>query len=93
MREQGKHRKPRWWWWAGRKRGQQEVSQPLGFLSLLIDGDDRQAHQLTEQAYEEGLRGGAGYYQVLCGRVIPVASMVTPPGHPCPSCQQLGART
>lgn len=91
MPERGKHHQPRRWWWLG--RGRQQVSRPRSVLGLLVDGDDTQAHQLTPESYEAGLRAGTGCYQVLCGRVIAAASMVTPPGRPCLSCQELGAGT
>lgn len=85
MWRRGKHHKPRWW----RPDRDEEGRRPRRHLSCLVDGDDRQEHLITDEAYQEGLRAGRGAYQVLCGRVVAVASMVTPPGRRCQACQRL----
>lgn len=46
-------------------------------------------HWATEEAFEEDLRAHTGYYRVLCGREIAIASMVTPPGFFCEPCTML----
>jgi hypothetical protein len=54
----------------------------------MVEGSTGLEHWVTPEAYEQGMREGTGFYVVLCGRRIPVASMVTPPGPCCLPCQQ-----
>ncbi|MGH3868856.1 MAG: hypothetical protein ACRDQ4_22605 [Pseudonocardiaceae bacterium] len=58
------------------------------------DGGQRWVGDLvTSEAFEAGLREGAGGYEVLCGRRIASASMVTEPDCYCRPCQVIGAWT
>ena len=86
----GKHHIPRRWWPWWRKR---EPPAPRRHLSCIVDGSDGQEHLITDEAYAQGMEEGTGHYQVLCGSVIAVASMVTPPGRRCLSCHTLEAIT
>lgn len=90
----GRHHqsKPPWWhlgsWWQ-RARGREHPVSPPRRLNEVVSGDDRVVHWATEEAFEEDLRAGTGYYRVLCGREIAIASMVTPPGFFCEPCNVL----
>jgi hypothetical protein len=92
----GKHHTP-WWWRLGalwRRRGgrHHQESPPPGYLSEMVDGSDGWAHLVTVEAYAQGLREGTGFFTVLCGRRIPVASMAAPPDYRCVPCHELGGR-
>lgn len=89
-----KHGNQLWWrlgalWWRLGGRHHQE-SPPPRYLSEMVDGSDGWAHLITVEAYEQGLQDGTGFYAVLCGLQIPVASMAAPPEHRCFSCHELG---
>lgn len=58
----------------------------------MVDGRDGWAHLITVEAYEQGLRDHTGFFTVLCGLRIPVASMAAPPEHRCFPCHELGGR-
>jgi len=77
----GKHRKPPWW-----RRARQAPQPP--HLTELVDSDGT-AHYGTDDAFEEGWREGSGYYWVLCGKRVAVASMLTPPERFCRNCDTL----
>jgi hypothetical protein len=81
----GRHSPPRWWRRLGRRT---PVEKPRPLMPQLVEGATGVEHWLTPEAFEQGLREHTGFYLVLCGRRIPVASMVTPPGPSCLPCQQ-----
>ena len=43
-------------------------------------------HRLTQDAFEEGVRGARGLYRVLCGKTVLVASMSSQPQSICREC-------
>lgn len=59
-------------------------------LAEMVDGAGV-AHWVSREAFEQGLDEGTGFYVVLCGRRIAVASMAAPPERACWPCQE--ART
>lgn len=86
-----------WWWCLGalwrRLRAHPDQNSPSrGYLAVMVDGRDGWEHLVTVEAYEQGLRDHTGFFMVLCGRRIPVASMTAPPKHGCFPCHELGGR-
>jgi hypothetical protein len=71
----GKHHKTPWWRRLGRRP---QGEKPRRLLTEMVDGAGL-AHWVSRAAFEQGLREGTGRYEVLCGRRIAAASMVTPP--------------
>ena len=89
----GKHHKQPWWrlsalwrWLSGRDH---HAATPQEHLNPIVDGHTGWVHLTTDTAFEQGLREHTGHYTVLCGLQINIASMVTPPGRSCQSCQVL----
>lgn len=85
----GKHHQPSWW---RRGRGARHQAPPRWSLTEMVDSAGW-AHLVTSEAFEVGLREGVGGYEVLCGRRIASASMVTEPDRYCRPCQVIGAWT
>lgn len=87
MRAGRRHRRARRWRW---RRGRCRCAPlPWEPLTEIVCGPTGQSHLITEAAYTRGLQEGHGIYEVLCGRRIEVASMVTPPGPQCDRCDVL----
>jgi hypothetical protein len=90
----GKHHKPPWWrlsaLWRRLCGRDHQVVPPRKHLNPIVDGHTGRVHLITDAAFEQGLQEHTGRYSVLCGLQINVASMVTPPGRSCESCQALG---
>ncbi|MBV9139321.1 MAG: hypothetical protein JO115_00075 [Pseudonocardiales bacterium] len=90
----GKHHQPKPPWWRlgalwRHLRGRRHPVSPPRHVNEIVDGDSGLVHWATDEAFEQGLRERTGRYLVLCGREIPVASMVTPPGRLCEPCAEL----
>jgi hypothetical protein len=83
----GKHHKLPWWRRLSRRP---PVSTPRPLMTEIVDGAGW-AHCVTREAFEQGLREGTGYFEVLCGRRIAVASMAAPPERSCWPCQEARA--
>lgn len=79
----GKHHKPSRWY--RRRDNPERASRPRWSLTEMVDGDD-QAHLVTSEAFETGLRERTGRYQMLCGRWVAVGSMAARPDHYCRPC-------
>jgi hypothetical protein len=85
----GKHHQTTTPWW--RRLGRRPpVEKPRRLLAEMVDVTGV-AHWVTREAFEQGLGERTGFYVVVCGRRIAVASMVTPPERSCWSCQEARA--
>lgn len=76
------------WWRGGGRRAQ--PSKPRLLVSEMVD-DTGVARWVTRKAVEQGLGEATGCYEVVGGRRIAVASMLTPPQRCCWGCQQARA--
>ncbi|MGH3977632.1 MAG: hypothetical protein ACRDRZ_01310 [Pseudonocardiaceae bacterium] len=47
---------------------------------------DGRCHHIADDDYTAGLVERSGYYPALCGRRVPAAPMICPPGPDCRSC-------
>ncbi|MBV9730812.1 MAG: hypothetical protein JO309_15680 [Pseudonocardiales bacterium] len=83
----GKHHQPPWWR-RGRGAGHQAPAGLRRSLTEMVDGAGW-AHLLTTEAFEAGLREGAGRYEALCGRRIISASLAARRISYCRPCQVL----
>lgn len=50
-------------------------------------------HAIHDDDMAIGISAGAGRYTALCGATVNVASMISPPGRRCPSCEAVVLRT
>jgi hypothetical protein len=55
-------------------------------------GLDRSDHAISDDDMTVGLAMGAGRYAALCGNTVCAASLMSPPGRRCPSCQVIAQR-
>lgn len=69
-----------------RRSEQVQQSWPPLVELTCVDGV---SHRVTERKYAAGLVARHGRYETVCGRVVEAASMVTPPGRRCSSCDAL----
>lgn len=57
------------------------------FVTWFTCGSENIDHAIREDDVVTGMAGGSGQYAALCGATVCVASMVSPPGRRCASCQ------
>lgn len=57
------------------------------FVTWFTCGSENIDHAISEDDVITGMSGGSGRYAALCGTTVCVASMVSPPGRRCASCQ------
>ncbi|MGH3770392.1 MAG: hypothetical protein ACRDRW_03165 [Pseudonocardiaceae bacterium] len=57
------------------------------FVTWFTCGSENIDHAISEDDVLTGMSGGSGQYTALCGATVWVASMVSPPGRQCASCQ------
>jgi DNA-directed RNA polymerase subunit RPC12/RpoP len=57
------------------------------FVTWFTCGSENVDHAIGEEAVVTGMSEGSGLYAALCGATVCVASMVSPPGRRCASCQ------
>lgn len=57
------------------------------FVTWFTCGSENIDHAISEDDVITGMADGSGQYAALCGATVCVASMVSPPGPRCASCQ------
>ncbi len=59
------------------------------FVTWFTCGSENIDHAISEDDVVTGMSDGSGRYEALCGATVCVASMVSPPGRRCTSCQNV----
>lgn len=54
------------------------------WIGCVLDGAD---HAVAQAEVAAGVRRRTGHYRAICGHALTAASMLQPPGTPCPACQ------
>src|SRR5262245_40272940 len=57
------------------------------FLLWFTCGFEHIDHAINDDDMAIGISAGAGRYRALCGATVNVASMISPPGRRCSSCE------
>ena len=70
------------------RRGRATPAPPRRRLVWLISATDDHDHALTLEEMEAGLAAGQGTYRAVCGHLVLVCAMATPPGPRCRSCDE-----
>jgi len=68
--------------------GRATPASPRRRLVWLISATDGQDHAVTFEEMEAGAVAGQGTYRAVCGHLVLVCAMSTPPGPRCPSCDE-----
>ncbi|TCK24996.1 hypothetical protein EV378_0793 [Pseudonocardia endophytica] len=55
----------------------------------LVSATDGRTHRVTEWAYGSALAARTGHCAAVCGHVVVLCALVTPPGPPCRRCTLL----
>ncbi|MGH3567501.1 MAG: hypothetical protein ACRDRH_15995 [Pseudonocardia sp.] len=72
---------------AARRDRTAPTPQPLPPV-WLISATDHHDHAVTVHEMEVGLHAQRGVYRAVCDHLVLVCSLDTPPGPPCPACDE-----